>query len=182
MSEIASIGQLRMSYLRWALFTVPLILMLGMLSGRMANSGYGNRWFASLAKPDATPPGWVFGTVWPLLYLMLGLAVAMILHARGARLRWLAISLFAIQIALNFLWSPLFFAAHQVTGALYLAALIAALTLITALLFARIRKSAALLMLPYLLWLCFATWLTFEIDRLNPAAETLVAPAISTQI
>lgn len=182
MTEIASIGQLRMSYLRWALFTVPLILLLGMLSGRLANSGYGNRWFASLVKPDVTPPGWVFGTVWPLLYLMLGLAIAMILHARGARLRWLAISMFIVQIALNFIWSPLFFAAHQVTSALYLVALITVLTLITTLLFARIRRPAALLMLPYLLWLCFATWLTFEIDRLNPAAETLVAPAVSTQI
>lgn len=182
MSEIASIGQLRMSYLRWALFTVPLILMLGILSGRASNSGYHNRWFASLAKPDITPPGWVFGMVWPLLYLLLGLAIAMILHARGARLRWLAIGLFVIQIVLNFIWSPLFFAAHEVTSALYLVAAITLLSLITTLLFAQIRKPAALLMLPYLLWLCFATWLTFEIDRLNPSAESLVAPAVSTQI
>lgn len=182
MTEIASIGQLRMSYMRWALFTVPSILMLGILSGRLANSGYDNRWFASLAKPDLTPPGWIFGTVWPLLYLLLGLAIAIILHARGARLRGVAIGLFLIQILLNFTWSPLFFAAHQVTNAFYLAALLTLLTLITALLFAQIRKSAALLMLPYLLWLCFATWLTFEIDRLNPTAESLVAPAVSTQI
>lgn len=182
MSEIASLGQLRMSYLRWALFTVPLILVLGMLSGRLADAGYANRWFAALAKPAITPPGWVFGLVWPLLYLALGLAIAIILHARGARLRWPAIVLFSLQLLLNFVWSPLFFAAHQVTAALYLLGAIAALALITALLFAQVRRAAALLMLPYLLWLGFAAWLTYEIDRLNPGAETLVAPAVSTQI
>src|SRR3546814_20223451 len=60
MNQIASRGQLRMSYLRWALFTVPLILLLGIASGRIAGSGHGNRWFAALAKPDIVPPGWVF--------------------------------------------------------------------------------------------------------------------------
>src|SRR3546814_1911205 len=83
MNQIASRGQLRMSYLRWALFTVPLILLLGIASGRIAGSGHGNRWFAALAKPDIVPPGWVFATAWPLLYLLIGLAIAMILHARS---------------------------------------------------------------------------------------------------
>lgn len=182
MSEIASIGQLRMSYLRWALFTVPLILLLGIMSGRASGSGYGNRWFAALVKPDLMPPGWVFALVWPLLYLMLGLAIAMILHARGARMRWPAILLFMAQIILNFIWSPLFFAAHQVTNAFYLIVAIAVLTLVATVLFTQIRKAAAMLMLPYLLWLCFAAWLNFEIIRLNPGAEALVAPAVRTQI
>src|SRR3546814_1843737 len=97
----------------------------------------------------------------------------MILHARGARMRGPAIVLFVVQFILNLVWSPLFFAAHQVTSALYLAGAIAGLTLITLILFAMIRKVAALLMLPYLLWLCFAVYLTLEIDRLNPDAETL---------
>ncbi|HEY9580843.1 MAG TPA: TspO/MBR family protein [Rhizorhapis sp.] len=182
MNQIASRGQLRMSYLRWALFTVPLILLLGIASGRIAGSGHGNRWFAALAKPDIVPPGWVFATAWPLLYLLIGLAIAMILHARGARMRGPAIVLFVVQFILNLVWSPLFFAAHQVTSALYLAGAIAGLTLITLILFAMIRKVAALLMLPYLLWLCFAVYLTLEIDRLNPDAETLAAPAVRTQI
>src|SRR3546814_8822923 len=80
-----------MSFLRWARFTVPLILLLGIASGRIAGSGHGNRWFAALAKPDIVPPGWVFATAWPLLYLHIGLAIAMILHARGARMRGPAI-------------------------------------------------------------------------------------------
>src|SRR3546814_2750851 len=85
MTEIATQGQLRMSYLRWALVTVPAIVLIGSLMGLLSNSGYGNRWFAALDLPPVTPPGWVFVTVWPILYICLGLSLAMILHARGAK-------------------------------------------------------------------------------------------------
>ena len=120
MNEIASQGQLRLAYLRWALVTVPAIVFLGFLSGRLANSGFGNRWFASLDLPAITPPGWVFGVVWPILYIMLGLSLAMILHARGAKGRGFALTLFFVQLIANFAWSPLFFGQYQVTSALYL--------------------------------------------------------------
>src|SRR3546814_17458364 len=94
MNQIASRGQLRMSYLRWALFTVPLILLLGIASGRIAGSGHGHRWFAALAKPAFVPPGWVFATAWPLLSLLIRLAIAMILPARRTRRRVTDIVLF----------------------------------------------------------------------------------------
>lgn len=58
MNEIASPGQLRLAYLRWALVTVPVIVLLGFLSGQLANSGFGNRWFDALEKPALMPPGW----------------------------------------------------------------------------------------------------------------------------
>ena len=61
MSGIASQSQLRLSFLRWALVTVPGIVFLGFVSGRLANSGYDNGWFAALEQPDIMPPGWVFG-------------------------------------------------------------------------------------------------------------------------
>ena len=85
MTAIASRSQLRMSFLRWALVTVPAVLLLGTLSGRASNSGYGNPWFDALVKPEAMPPGWVFGAAWTILYILLGLALAMILNARGSR-------------------------------------------------------------------------------------------------
>jgi len=182
MNQIASRAQLRMSYLRWALFTVPLILLIGIGSGRLANSGYGNRWFDALAKPDLMPPGWVFGVVWPILYILLGLSVAMILHARGARRRGAAIGLFLVLLMLLFAWSPVFFAAHKVTAGLFLIVAIGGLGILTTLLFAGIRVAAAWLMLPFLLWIAFAAYLNYEIRRLNPNAETLVAPAVRTQI
>ncbi len=182
MTGIASRSQLRMSFLRYALITVPLVLLLGTLSGRASNSGYGNPWFDALVKPAAMPPGWAFGVAWTILYILLGLALAMILHARGARRRGLAVALFGVQMLLNYSWSPLFFAAHQVTLALAVIAAMIALTLACLVLFARIRKLAALLLLPYLAWLGFATYLNFEIMRLNPGAETLVPQAASADI
>ena len=182
MNEIASPGQLRLSYLRWALVTVPAIVFLGFLSGRLANSGYGNRWFDALAKPDLMPPGWAFGVAWTMLYIFMGLALAIIIHARGARGRGLAVGLFLVQLLLNLLWSPLFFRAHQVDNALGLILMLFALVAVTALLFWRIRRGAGLLLLPYLAWLAFASFLNYEIGRLNPEAETLVAPALKTQI
>jgi translocator protein len=168
-----------MSFLRVALFTVPAVLLLGTLSGRLSGSGYGNPWFDALEKPSFMPPGWAFGVVWPILYLMLGLALAIIIHARGARGRPLALSFFAAQLLLNLIWSPLFFAAHQVGAALALLAALLVLALATAILFARIRTSAGLLFIPYLGWLCFATALNYQIWVLNPDAST-VAPAASS--
>jgi len=182
MSELASAGQLRMSFLRVALVTVPLILFLGILSGALAGSGYGNPWFAMLAKPAAMPPGWVFPVVWTLLYILIGFALAMIVWARGASGRGIAIGLFALQFALNLAWSPTFFAAHMMGGAFAIILLMIVLTIVTTLAFARIRARAALLMLPYLLWLCFAAWLNHSIETLNPGAETLAPGAGSTQV
>lgn len=182
MNELASKSQLRMSYFRWALFCVTLILLLGLASGYISNSGYDNVWFAALDKPSLTPPGWVFGVVWPVLYVLLGLSVAVILNARRARGQGIALTLFVVQMLCNFAWSPIFFAAHEASLAFYLICVIFLLALATAILFARIRPVAALLMVPYLLWLGFAGYLAFEIDRRNPGAETLVAPSINTQI
>ena len=182
MNEIASQGQLRMSYVRWALFTVPTIIFLGFLSGEISNSGYANRWFAMLEKPDFIPPAWVFPVAWSVLYLLLGLAVAIILHARGAQLRGVAIGLFLVQLVANYLWSPLFFRAHMVQEAFWLILFIFAVSALTAWLFARIRPLAAVLMLPYLGWLIFAAMLTQTIDRLNPDASTTVVPALKTHI
>lgn len=182
MSEVASRAQLRMSFFRWALVTVPLVVVLGFLSGQIAGSGEENRWFQALIKPSIQPPGAAFGIVWLALYAMIGIAVAMILHARGAHWRGLAIILFVVQLVLNLCWSPLFFGMHQVTTAFWLILLILAVALATTVVFARIRKAAAWLMVPYIGWLCFAALLNFQIDRLNPDAETLYVPAAATQI
>lgn len=182
MNEIASAGQLRLGFVRWALLTVPLIVFLGFLSGKAANSGYGNRWFDALEKPALMPPGWAFGVAWTILYVMMALALAIILHARGAKGRGVAILLFLIQLAMNLAWSPLFFRAHQVGSALTLILALFVVVAGTAWLFARIRRAAGLLLVPYLCWLAFASYLNYEIGHLNPNAETLVVPALRTQI
>lgn len=182
MTAIASRSQLRMVYLRYALFTVPLVLLLGIVSGRLSGSGYGNPWFAALVKPAAMPPGWLFPLAWTLLYVLLGLALALILHARGARGRPLAVGLFVVHLLLNYGWSPLFFALHEVRAALILLVAMLVTAAAATMLFARIRKAAALLMLPYLAWLLFALWLNFQIMTLNPDAESLVPATGSADI
>ncbi|NJM51128.1 MAG: tryptophan-rich sensory protein [Sphingomonadales bacterium] len=182
MNQLASSSQLRMSLVRWALFVIPTIMLLGFISGTVSGSGEQNAWYQELVKPEIQPPGWLFGVVWPILYLLIGLAFAMILHARGAKGRGLAIGLFLAQLLLNFAWSPLFFGQHQVTSAFYLIILILLLAIAATFAFGRIRKAAAWLMLPYLLWLSFASILNFQIDRLNPDAEGLYVPAASAQI
>ena len=182
MTAIASKAQLRMSLLRYALVTVPLVLLLGTISGSLAGAGDGNRWFDALAKPALMPPSWVFGAAWTVLYILLGLALAMLLHARGARWREAAIALFLVQLALNYAWSPLFFAFHQIGWALALLGAMIALTVALIVLAWRIRKLAALLILPYLGWLGFAALLTADIWRLNPDAADLAPQPASADI
>ena len=182
MTGIASKAQLRMSFLRYALVTVPLVLLLGTLSGRLSGSGYGNPWFDALAKPGFMPEGWVFGAAWTLLYILLGLVLAILLHARGARGRGRILALFVIQLLLNFAWSPVFFAWHDVTKALSMLAAMIVLTAVLIFQTARIRPLAAGLLVPYLAWLLFAAALTFEIQRLNPDAGTVAPQGSSTDI
>ncbi|HEU4969192.1 TspO/MBR family protein [Sphingomonas sp.] len=182
MGEIASRSQIGFSLFRRAVITIPLVLLLGIASGRLAGSGYDNNWFAVLRKPEAMPPGAVFGLAWTLLYILQGLALAIVLNARGNRLRALAITLFVVQLALNLAWSPLFFAMHQVMAAFWLIAGIFVAALATTVVFGQIRSLAGWLMVPYLAWLCFAAALNHDIARMNPDAERLVPGASSTQI
>ena len=174
MQGIASKSELQMSFLRYALFTVPGVLLLGTLSGRFSNSGYGNPWFDALAKPSFMPPGWTFGLAWTILYILIGLSLAMLLHAKGARQRQKTLMLFGFQLLLNFAWSPVFFAMHKVDLALsIISAMMVALVILIFLLW-RIRIVAALLLFPYLGWLMFACALNYEIMALNPNAGALV--------
>jgi benzodiazapine receptor len=157
---------------RVAFVTVPAIVGFGSLSGWLANSGYGNAWFDALSKPTFMPPGWAFGLVWPILYALLGIALAAVLQAPATQRRRTALILFFAQLALNFAWSPIFFGAHDIRLALWVIVAMAILAAMAASQFRQIRPLAGWLMLPYLAWLCFAAALTAAIDKLNPGAGT----------
>lgn len=180
--EIATKGQLRWAFMRWAVVTVPLIILLGFASSQVAPAGDRNLWYAALTKPALNPPGWVFPIAWTALYVMMGLALAMILNARGSRYRGLAIGLFALQMLINLTWSPIFFGKHLVFAALLVIVAMFAVALVTTFVFGRIRTAAAWLMVPYLAWLCFAGALNWGIMQLNPDAETLVPSSSSSQM
>lgn len=171
MSELASSGQLRAGLLRWALFVVPGVLLLGFLSGAVAQGGPGNPWFASLAKPALYPPAQLFGIVWSALYVLMGLALAIVLAARGAPFRGPAIAAFAIQLLLNLAWSPLFFGARQITAALVLLGVLDLALVATLGLFWRVRPLAGALLAPYLCWALFATVLNWQFLEANPGAD-----------
>ena len=156
------------SVFRTALITVPAIVGLGFLMGQLSNSGYGNDWFDALAKPTAMPPGWVFGAAWTILYMMLGLALAIVWAAPPSTARSMGLAMFFAQLLLNFSWSPVFFGFHQVALALSVIAAMLLLSVAATACFARVRPLAAWLMVPYLGWLTFAAYLNFEILRLNP--------------
>jgi tryptophan-rich sensory protein len=182
MNQFAPSSQSRMSLVRLALFVIPTIMFLGFLSGTMSGSTADNAWYQTLLKPDIQPPGWVFGVVWPTLYLMMGLALAMVLNAPGARDRNVAIALFLSQFVINLTWSPIFFGAHQVTVAFFISLVMLGVAIATTFVFARVRKAAAWLMVPYLVWISFAAILNFQIDQLNPDAESLYVPVATSQI
>jgi tryptophan-rich sensory protein len=182
MSELASMGQLRGSLMRWALFMVPGVLLLGLLSARLSGSGVDDAWFAGLTKPTFYPPPVVFALVWIVLFLLMGLALAMVAAARGASSRTAALAAFGVQLALNLAWSPLFFGGHRIVAALVLILVLDLVVIATIVLFQRVRPVAALLLLPYLAWILFASLLTWQFHVANPEADGKESSGAVTRI
>jgi len=160
------------SWPKIAAITVPAIVLAGSASGWLSNSGFSNDWFVGLLKPFFMPPGWLFGVAWTILYALLGLAVAMILALPPSDRRRHALILFFVQLAINFAWSPVFFAAHDIGLATMLIFVMVVIAAAAAGQFFRLRPLAGALMLPYLAWLCFAAALMGAIEQLNPGAAT----------
>ena len=163
---------MRRSWVKTAVMAVVAIELLGGLSGWLSNSGYGNAWFDALRKPSFMPPGWLFGVVWPVLYALMGVALALILAQPPSDRRRNALVLFFIQLAMNFAWSPIFFAGHDIKLAKVVIFAMAALAAAAAGQFTRLRATAGLLMVPYIAWLVFAGTLNSTIERINPGAGT----------
>ena len=135
--------------------------------GGLASAGAGT-FYEQLAQPVWAPPGWVFGPVWTLLYALMGIAAWLVWRSGGFRANAAALGSFIGQLALNALWSWLFF--EWRLGAWSFAdilLLIAALS-ITLILFWRVRPVAGALLIPYLLWVLFAAVLNYSVWRMNP--------------
>ncbi len=142
-------------------------LLVGGLSSALTMDGL-RVWYRTIRRPAWNPPDWVFGPVWTTLYLMMGVALVQVVRSEEDRAaRQLGLGLFALQLVLNFGWSWIFFANHDLGGALVeiLALWLAIAATIAA--FATVRRSAAALLLPYLAWTTFATALTAAIWSLN---------------
>lgn len=166
MTVIASRGQLRASFIRWSLFTVPLIVLLGFVAGQVG--GPDTIWFQNLVKPSIFPPPALFGIVWTILYIMIGFALALVCSAWGARGRKLAIGLFVIHFLLNLAWTPVFFGSENIIGGLIVIGLVDVTLLAVIWAFWKVRRGAGLLLLPYLAWVLFATVLNYAFLQANP--------------
>jgi len=166
MHTLASKGQLRTSFLRWSLFFVPLIVLLGFVSGEIG--GADTPWFAALEKPAIFPPPAVFGIVWGVLYVMIGLASALVASAWGARGRALALGVFALHFIGPLAWTPVFFGLQEMRIALYVLGYSVVSLLFVVVLYWRVRKWAGILLLPYLAWASFAAALNYQFIAEKP--------------
>jgi benzodiazapine receptor len=126
--------------------------------------------YGQLSQPSWAPPAWLFGPVWSVLYVLMGIAAWLVWRKHGFRGATGALKLFVAQLFANALWTWLFFAWHQ--GALSVAEIVLLWLLIAATIIAfwRLHRAAAFLLVPYLAWVSFATALTFSLGRLNPTA------------
>lgn len=149
---------------RWYLLPWALLPFLAAVGGAAFPP---DAWFAALAKPSWQPPNWLFGPVWTALYLMMGLAAGLVwLRGPSTAVR-AALTVFAVQLVLNALWTPVFFGARALGAALLVILLMWLAIALTIMRFWPVHRLAAALLLPYLAWVSFATALNAALWRLN---------------
>ena len=125
-------------------------------------------WYQNLKKPSFNPPGWVFGPAWTILYIMMGISAFLILQkGLSGRAIQFALLLFTVQLLLNAIWTPLFFGLKSPLLAFIDVVLLWFGILVTIVKFYGLSKPAAVLLIPYLLWVTFASVLNFAILLLN---------------
>lgn len=137
----------------------------GVLSALLSGGSFGE-YYAALAKPPLSPPGWVFPVVWAVLYALMGISAYLVFTAANEG-RKKALWVYAAQLFVNFLWSPVFFGLKQIKAAAFVITVLVLLAAVMTALFGRIRKAAALLNIPYLIWLLYAAYLNFGVLFLN---------------
>jgi len=146
---------------------VTLCMIAGFVSGMSTSTGIEN-WYSTLNKPFFNPPNWIFAPVWTILYLMIGIAAGLIWHKgfnqNGVKV---ALSLFVAQFLLNLIWSPIFFNLQAPTIAFIIIIILWVLIILTIMHFNKVDKIAGRLLIPYLLWVSFATILNGAIVYLN---------------
>ena len=149
------------------IFSVSVCLLTGFL-GSFATRDSITTWYAQLSRPSFTPPDWTFGVVWPVLYVMMGISAFLIWNVGiDKRQVKVALGFFALQLILNGLWAPIFFGLHLIGLALVELVILWAAILMTILAFWKVSKPAALLLLPYILWVSFAVVLNASLFLLN---------------
>jgi tryptophan-rich sensory protein len=147
--------------------SVGVCILIGFL-GSFATMDSVTTWYADLSRPSITPPDWTFGVVWPILYVMMGISAFLIWNMGfGKREVKVALGIFGLQLILNGLWTPIFFGLHLIGLALIEIIMMWIAILLTIISFWKVSKPAALLLLPYILWVSFAIVLNAGLFFLN---------------
>ena len=149
-------------FIVWLLVAFAAAAVGGFASARASD------FYRELVRPSWAPPGWLFGPVWTVLYALMGIAAWLVWRARGFGGARVGLIVFVTQLAANALWTWLFFVWRQGGLASAEILLLWALIVVTIVLFWRASRLAAVLLFPYLLWVSFASALSFSIWRLNP--------------
>ena len=145
---------------------IILTVLVGAISG-IATTNSIKDWYVAINKPFFNPPNYLFGPVWTVLYILMGISFFLILRSPKSDLRNKAIVVFCIQLVLNFCWSFIFFKFHLI-GLAFVEIILIWLSIIWMILvFSKINKAAAYLQVPYFLWVSFASILNFSIWYLN---------------
>jgi tryptophan-rich sensory protein len=126
-------------------------------------------WYTNLIRPEWTPPNWAFPVVWTTLYILMALAFFLVwrtgLNTKEGKI---AAAIFIIQLALNALWSIVFFGLHSLVGGMALIIVLWIAILVNIIVFYRISKWAGILLLPYIIWVTIASYLNYTVWILNP--------------
>ena len=148
------------------LLCMVITMLVGATSGLLTIEGI-NEWYPFLLKPFFNPPNYIFGPVWTVLYLVMGISLFLIWDSDESKFRTRALAVFSAQLLLNFLWSFLFFYLRSPLFALIDIMLLWWLISTMISLFVKINKTAGYIQIPYLLWVSFATVLNASIWYLN---------------
>lgn len=152
----------------WSLVAAVLVCELVGAAGGLLSADGITTWYPTLAKPALTPPSWVFGPVWTTLFALLGAGAWLVwkagLDRRPVRV---ALALFAVQYVVQVAWSGVFFGLRSPGGGLAVIAVLWLLIVATVVAFDRVDRRAALLLVPYLLWVTFASFLNLRLWQLN---------------
>ena len=124
-------------------------------------------WYQGIKKPSFNPPSWVFAPAWTILFSLMGIALYLVLIAPSSNIKTIAMVFFGIQFILNVLWSYLFFGANNPLASLIEIFILLLFIIITGIYFYRVNRFAGYLLIPYFLWVSFASFLNYSIWKLN---------------
>ena len=154
---------LKNKFLSFILF--GLITYSASVIGGLVTVGFKEPWYSLINKPTFNPPSWIFAPVWTSLYLMMTIAIWLFWHSRNRDMN--TIYIYFIHIVFNTTWSIVFFGLHQILLALIVLMILIILIIILILKFKRVNYVSSYLMIPYLLWSCYALFLNFNLYILN---------------